>query len=175
MELKYEVTEEDIIKSTLYSIEDSPSRKRNYIRLMYLLPIVVSLLLLILSIVTSLKGTILWVVYVILFVLLWIIRFPKSYERKIRKDMEKIKKDEGVSYFIFKTTMIIEEENIKIIIENSKNEISTIETKKHNIKKVKVYDDMILIYKDSFDPHIVPTRYLTEETKIELLEELKTE
>ncbi len=81
MELKYEVTEEDIIKSTLYSVEDSPSRKRNYIRLMYLLPIVVSLLLLILSIATSLKGTILWVVYVILFVLLWIIRFPKSYEK----------------------------------------------------------------------------------------------
>lgn len=84
--------------------------------------------------------------------------------------IKKIKKDKGTTYIVYKETMIVEENNIKIISENSSNEISTAEIKKDSIKKVKVYDDMILIYNNSFDPHIVSTRNFTEEIKTELLE-----
>ena len=175
MELKYEVTEEDIIKGNLYDAKNSPSRKGIYNRLRYLLPVVIGSLIFVVSEITSLKNTVFWAVFAILYILMWIIIYPKSYEKQIRKDMERIKKDECVSSFIFKNTMIIEEKNIKIISENSNNESLTKEVKKDNIKKVKVYDDIILIYKNSFDPYIIPTRYLTEESKIELLEELKPE
>lgn len=87
--------------------------------------------------------------------------------------MNKRREDDGRSPITFKNTIIIEEKNIKIISENLSNNISTEEIKKDNIKKVKVYDDMILIYKNKFIPQLVPTRHLNEESKIELLEKLE--
>lgn len=172
MEFKYEVTEEDMIKGTLYNVKNSPERKKSYNRARYLLPAMAGFLLFNFNKITSVDNKLFWAVFAILFVLIWIIRFPKSYEKQIRKMMKKIKKDKGTTYIVYKETMIVEENNIKIISENSSNEISTAEIKKDSIKKVKVYDDMILIYNNSFDPHIVSTRNLTKESKIELLKKL---
>ena len=41
------------------------------------------------------------------------------------------------------------------------------------VQNIKIYDDMILIYLSGFTAHIVPTRYLTEETREELLGKLE--
>ena len=172
MELKYEVTEEDIIKGTLYNMKSSPEEKKDYCKVRYLLPIILGFILYNFNRLTSLDNKLFWAILSILFIIIWIIRFPKSYEKRIRKTLNKRREDDGRSPITFKNIIIIEEKNIKIISENSSNNISTEEIKKDNIQKVKVYDDMILIYKNKFIPHIVPTRYLTEESKIELLKKL---
>ncbi len=173
MELKYEVTEEDIIKGTLYNMKSSPEEKKDYCKVRYLLPIILGFILYNFNRLTSLDNKLFWAILSILFIIIWIIRFPKSYEKQIRKTLNKRREDDGRSPITFKNTIIIEEKNIKIISENLSNNISTEEIKKDNIKKVKVYDDMILIYKNKFIPQLVPTRHLNEESKIELLEKLE--
>lgn len=108
-----------------------------------------------------------WGIISILFILIWVVGFPKKYKKIIRKSAESMLKDGDNSSMICKNTMIIEEIVIKVI-----SEYSTEITSKEGIKEVRVYDDMILIYLSGFTAHIVPTRYLTKETKEELLEEL---
>jgi len=79
-------------------------------------------------------------------------------------------KDGDNSSIISQNTMIIEGNDIKVISEHS-TEI----TSKEGIKEVKVNDDMIVIYLSGFTAHIIPTRYLTEKVKDELLEKLEFE
>lgn len=73
-------------------------------------------------------------------------------------------KDGDNSSMLCKSSMIIKENNIEVITEHSTEVIS-----REGIKEVKVYEDMILFYLSGFTAHIVPTRYLTEKTKEELL------
>lgn len=103
----------------------------------------------------------------ILFIIIWIRGFPKRHERLIKKSVERMLKDGDNSSMICENTMIIGEEDIKVI-----NEHSTETTSKEGIKEVKVYDDMILIYLSGFTAHIIPTRYLTEENKEKVLKQL---
>ncbi len=81
MEFKYEVTEEDMIKGTLYNVKNSPERKKSYNRARYLLPAMAGFLLFNFNKITSVDNKLFWAVFAILFVLIWIIRFPKSYEK----------------------------------------------------------------------------------------------
>jgi hypothetical protein len=111
-----------------------------------------------------------WGIIAILFILIWIKGFPKIYERLIRKSAGDMLKDGDNSSIISQNTMIIEGNDIKVISEHS-TEI----TSKEGIKEVKVNDDMIVIYLSGFTAHIIPTRYLTEKVKDELLEKLEFE
>ena len=63
--------------------------------------------------------------------------------------------------------MLISDNEIKITSKHITEMIS-----KESIKDIKIYDDMILIYLSSVKVSFIPTRYLNEETKEELLKRL---
>lgn len=167
MELKYEVTEEDYVKFNIYHAKNSRSHKKTHNMLKYWIPVLCGVVIFFTGPSLYKQPKLYWGIIAILFMLIWIIRFPKTYEKLIKKSAKDMLKDGDNSSMICQNTMIIEENDIKVI-----NEHSTEITSKEGIKEVKVYDDMILIYLSGFTAHIVPTRYLTEETKKELLEKL---
>lgn len=111
-----------------------------------------------------------WIVIAVLFVVLWMITYPKQYKRLLKRQTKKLLQDGDNSSLFGKKTMIIDENNIKVISENSSET-----TSKESIKEVKVYKDMILVYLSGFTAHIIPTRYLDEETKKYLMDELVVE
>lgn len=168
MELKYEVTEEDYIKFNIHHAENSRSHKKTYNMLKYWIPILCGIAIFFIGPSLYKQPKLYWGIIAILFICIWIIRFPKTYEKLIRKSAKGMLKDGDNSSMICQNTMIIEENDIRVISEHS-TEI----TSKEGIKEVKVYDDMILIYLSGFTAHIVPARYLTKETKAELLEKLE--
>jgi len=167
MEIKYEVTEEDYIKFNLHHAKNSKSHKRSYYTLKYLLSLIFGLAIYFIGSNLFNQPKLYWGIIAIMFVLVWIIRFPKTYEKLIRKSVESMLKDKDNSSMLCENTMIIGKDEIKVINEHSTETIS-----KEGIKEVKVYEDMILIYLNGFAAHIIPTRYLTEETKEKLLKEL---
>lgn len=168
MELKYEVTEEDYIKFNIYHAKNSRAHKKTYNMLRYLASILCGIVIYFTGPSLYKQNKLYWGIIAILFMLIWIIRFPKTYEKLIKKSTKDMLKDGDNSSMICQNTMIIEGNEIKVI-----NGHSTEITSKKGIKEVKVYDDMILIYLSGFTAHIVPTRYLTEETEKELLEKLE--
>lgn len=167
MEIRFEVTEEDYIRFNIYHAKSSKAHKKTYNMLKYWTPILCGAVIFIVGPNLYKQPKIYWGIIAILFIVIWIKRFPKVYERLIRKSVKNMLKDGDNSSVICKNTMIINENNIEVNSEHS-SEI----TSKEGIKDVKVYDDMILIYLSGLSAHIVPTRYLTKETKDELLQEL---
>jgi hypothetical protein len=101
-------------------------------------------------------------------VLIYFITYPKQYKRLIIKETKKVLQEGDNSSIFGKKTIIIEEDDLKVISEDS-----TETTSKASIKDIKVYDDMILIYMSGITAHIIPTRYLDEETKNNLLDKLR--
>ena len=99
--------------------------------------------------------------------LLFIIRFDKIYEKLIRKTIKANLKAKDNSSLFGKRTMLISDNEIKITSKHITEMIS-----KESIKDIKIYDDMILIYLSSVKVSFIPTRYLNEETKEELLKRL---
>lgn len=168
MEINYEVTEEDYIKFNIYHAKDSGSHKRAYNIMKYWISILCGAVIFFVGPSLYKQPKIYWGIIAIIFILIWIIRFPKTYKKLIKKSAKDMLKDGDNSSMICKNTMIIEENDIKVI-----NEHSTEITSKEGIKHIKIYDDMILIYLSGFTAHIVPTRYLTEETREELLGKLE--
>lgn len=167
MELKYEVTQEDYISFNIHHAENSKSHKKTYNIMKYLVSTLSGVAIFFIGSNLYKQPKIYWGIIAILFIFLWIKGFPKTYEKLIRKSVKDMLKDGENSSIICKNTMVIGEDNIEVI-----SETSTEITLKKGIKEVKVYDDMILIYLSGFSAHIVPTRYLTEESKVELLEKL---
>lgn len=167
MELKYEVTEEDYIQFNIYHAENSKSHKKAYNMLKYYIPILCGIIIYFTGPSLFKQPKLYWGIIAILFIIIWIRGFPKRHKKIIRKSVESMLKDGDNSSMICENTMIVGEDDIKVINEHS-TEITSLE----GIKEVKVYDDMILIYLSGFTAHIVPTRYLTEEDKEKILEKL---
>ncbi len=167
MELKYEVTEEDYIKFNIYHANNSKSHKKQYNIMKYLLSIICGMAIFFIGPSLYNQPKLYWGIIAILFIGGWIIGFPKTYERIIKKSVKEMLKDGDNSAMICQNTMIIEGNDIKVI-----NEHSTEITSKEGIKTVKVYEDMILIYLSGFTAHIIPTRYLNDETRKCFLDEL---
>ncbi len=111
-----------------------------------------------------------WGVISILFVVVWMVAYPRLYKRLIKLDVQKILRKGDTSFLFGKKTMIIDDKNIRIVTKKSSEIIS-----KDSIKDININDDMILIYLSAVTAHIIPTRYLDEETKKSLLEKLGVE
>lgn len=169
MEFNFEVTEEDYIKFNLYHYENSPSQKRTYHLLRYLVPLLASAP--IYAVGTSIfeQPKIYWIVIAILFIAAWIITYPTQYRKLVIKQTEKMLKEGDNSSLFGKKIMLIDENDIKVHSESTSETIS-----RKSIKVVKVYDDMILIYLSGITAHIIPTRYLSDESKNSLIKELGT-
>lgn len=167
MEINYEVKEEDYIKFNIHHARNLNFHKKTYLIIKYLLPLFCAIAIFFIGQGLFKQPKFYWSVISILYISIWIIKFPKIYERLITKSSKEMLKSGDSSSILCKNKMIIDEKYIKVISEHS-TEI----TSKEGIKEVKVYDDMVLIYLSGFTAHIVPTRYLSSETKEELLKEL---
>lgn len=167
MEINFEITEEDYIEFNLYHIENSPSQKRTYNILRYILPIVFSIPIYAAGTALWKQPKIYWIIVSLLFIIIWSVTYPKQHKKLIKKETRKLI-DEGDNSSIFgKKTMVIEEDNIKVIGEFITETIS-----RKSIQNIKIYDDMIAIYLSAFTAQIIPVRYLDKESKENLLNEL---
>ena len=167
MEIKYELLEEDYIKFNLYHMENSSSNKSTYYTLKFLLPIIAGAVMFTIGSFLFDQPKLYWGIVAILFISIWILRFKNIFERIIKKSVKKMLKEGDNSSMLCEYTMTVNDEDIHIIGKHSSETIS-----RSGIKDVKVYDDLILIYVSSVQAHIIPTRYLTDHTKAELLKEL---
>lgn len=167
IEIKFEITEDDYIKFNLYHIENSPSQKRTYNLLRYVIPLLFSMPIYAIGISLFKQPSIYWIIIATLFVLVWIITYPNQYKKLIRKQTKKILQEGDNSSFFGKKTMVIDDNNIKVFSEFTSETIS-----KKSIKTIMVYDDMILVYLSGFTAQIIPTRYLNDESQKYIMKEL---
>lgn len=167
IEVKFEITEEDYIKFNLYHIENSPSQKKIYNLLRYVMPIAFTIPIYAIGTGLFKQPSSYWIVMATLFALAWIIKYPNRYKKSISKRTKKLLQEGDNSSIFGKKTMTIDENNIKVF-----SEFTSETTSRKSIKTIKVYDDMILIYLSGFTAIIIPTRCLNDETKEYLMKEL---
>lgn len=167
MEINYEITEKDYVNYNLYSLS---GLKNNHFIMRYCYPIAVGFILFMLlflifdkNIFAGLFSAIISVV----FILFWIINYEKIYKKSIADNAMAVLKKGDNSFILGKRTMIISEDDLKVI-----SDYSTTIVLKEGIKDIKVYEDMILIYLSFVNAIIIPTRSLTEEIKEEFLEKI---
>ena len=168
LEIKFEITEEDYINFNLHHVGDSPSQKKTYNILRYLLPIICTIPIYSIGTVLFKQPKVYWAIIAILFLLIWIITYPKQHTKLITREAKKMLKEGDNSSIFGDKTMIIDKETMKVF-----NETSSETTSRSSIKDIKLYDDMILIYLNSITAEIVPTRCLDENQKNFLIEDLK--
>lgn len=167
MEIKFEITEEDYIKFNLYHAENSPSLKRTHNLIRYVLPLLCAVPIYSIGTYIFKQPRIYWSFIAILFVAIWILIYPPKYKRLIQKQIKKLLHEGDNSSIFGKKTLLIEADNIKVISELSSEAIS-----KKSIKAIKVYDDMVLIYLSGFTAIIIPSRYLNDESREYIMNEL---
>lgn len=169
MEINYEITEKDYVNYNLYSLSGLKNKNNHFI-MRYCYPIAVGFILFMLlflifdkNIFAGLFSAIISVV----FILFWIINYEKIYKKSIADNAMAVLKKGDNSFILGKRTMIISEDDLKVI-----SDYSTTIVLKEGIKDIKVYEDMILIYLSFLNAIIIPTRSLTEEIKEEFLEKI---
>lgn len=169
MTFDFEITKEDYINFNLHHLNDSPAQKMNYSILRYLIPILFSIPIFLISTIALNQPSILGISIAVAFVAVWIYVYPKRYKKVVAKQAEKLLEEADDTQILGKRTMEIEGDIIKVF-----NMSSADVTLKENIKDIKVYEDMILIYLSEVAAQIVPTRNLNKEEKTRLLSELKS-
>lgn len=75
----------------------------------------------------------------------------------VKNETEKLINENDNSELFWKKNMTINDEYITMPNKSTSEKIS-----KDDIKDVKIYDDMIIIYTSSITAHIIPTRYLNK-------------
>ena len=158
MEINFEVTKEDYIKFNLYHVENSPSQKRNFILLRYLVPVLFSIPIYFIGTNLFKQSSVYWAIVAVLFSVIWIITYPKQYRALVKKETEKLISEGDNSEIFGQKNMIIDDEAVIIHHKSSSERIL-----KNAIKDVKVYDDIIIIYLSSITAIIIPTRYLDKD------------
>lgn len=143
---------------------NSPSQKKTYNLLRFIVPLLFSVPIYTIGTTVFKQPEIYWMISALLFIIFWIIYYPKQFRKTIKKQTKKLLLEGDNSSFFGKKTMIIDENNLKVISADSTEVISL-----KSIKFVKVYDDMILIYLSAVTAQIIPTRYLNENSKRYLL------
>lgn len=168
MKIDYEITKEDFISYNLHCMDNSKSEKKkmNIIRIFTALCLGYLVSLLCFNIFeydfyycSNFIG--------IAAGLIWFFVYPKMYQLQIKNSAKNMLKEFQNSNFISKRSITVDEENI--IIES---EISIQIIKKHFIKEVKEYPDMILIYFKGMTVSFIPTRFLNGDLNDCFLKEL---
>ena len=86
MEINFEVTKEDYIKFNLYHVENSPSQKKNFILLRYLVPVLFSIPIYFIGTNLFKQPSVYWAIVAVLFSVIWIITYPKQYRALVKKE-----------------------------------------------------------------------------------------
>lgn len=133
MEIKFAITEEDYINFNQHHLENSPSQKRTYNILRYILPMFAALPIYAIGTLIFKQPKIYWVIVALVFAVIWIIGYPNQHKKLIRRETKKML-DEGDNSSMFgKKTMVIDEETMKVFDENSSET-----TSRKNIQDIKV-------------------------------------
>lgn len=164
MEINFKVTEEDYIQFNLHHLENSPSQKRLYTILRFIVPMLSSLVVYFSGTRLFNQPSLYWIIVAIVFAVGWIIYYPKEYKRSIVKQVKKMLK-EGDNSAVFTDKKLVVEGNDISFIDCYTTEILT----KESIQSVKVFDEMIVLYVGSVSAHIIPTRGINGEKRKELL------
>lgn len=167
MIINYELTEEDFIQFNVHHIEDSPSQKKMYWVLRILMPLLFSVA--IYSIGTGLfnQSYIYWSLISISFFIAWVIFYPIQHKKIILNQTRKMLSEGDNSSLFGEKILTVKEDVITVTGENEHEQF-----KRENIKKIKQYNDMLLLYNSSVSAMIIPTRNLTE-TEIDYVKNLK--
>lgn len=170
MEINYELTEEDYIKFNLYHIQNSPSQKKIYLFIRFVLPVIFALPIYFIGTGVFQQPRIYWLIIAILFAAGWPIAYPKRHKKMVEKQTKKLLHEGDNSSFFGKKTMSIDKSCIKIIGEHTSQTIS-----RENIKTIKIFDNLVILYLSAVSAQLIPTGNLNGETKKQLLNELGLE
>ena len=160
MEIKYNLKEEDYINFNLHHIQNSPSQRRIFNILRFVVPFLGGFIMYYIGTRQFKQPGIYWVVIAVLFIVLWTIFYPRRHEKSIKRQVRKmLSEGDNTSLFVEKT-LLLEEDSIEILAGPTSERIL-----RNNVKDIKVYNDIVVIYLSSINAHIIPTRYLADETK----------
>lgn len=169
MEIKYELLEDDYIKFNLYHLRNSSTYKKQVYIVKYVVNTVLAFMMFCIGTFIFNQSMLIWFVISILFLIIQIKTNDKQNEKRVVKQTKKLLK-EGDNKNLF-TRKILRVDNEKIYI---KSEFSEVVKDKKSIVKIKVYDDLLLLYENSVTAIIIPTRYLESDTIDELINDLKS-
>ncbi len=168
MKINFEIAKEDYINFNIYHLENSKAQKKTFNTHRYIMPLIFSIPLYCIAVSSLEKSRIYGITVAIIFSVVWILRYPKRYKKIIAKSVDKnLSEGDNSSIFGKKSLEIIDE--TLVIKGDSISETVLIES----IKEIKVYKDMILIYISGFAAHIIPRRYLDEDTEKRFIEQLR--
>lgn len=165
MDINYELTEEDYVLFNLYHNEQSPSQKRLYWTMRYILPALFVVPIYFIGTRVFNQAGIYWAIIALVFVVGWALYYPKEHKKLIRKQVLKMLREGDNSSFFSEKSLSVQGETITIVDADSTHTLT-----KESIKSVKVYDEMIILYVSAVSAHIIPTRYIDGETRGKLLE-----
>lgn len=133
----------------------------------YVVPLLFSIPIYAIGTVLFKQPELYWIIVAIAFVLYWMITYPKKHKRLVKKQIGKMLEEGDNSSLFGQKTILFNEDTIEIIGENTSEKFA-----KSSIKNIKEYEDMILLYVSGISAQIIPTRYLNEESKKFLLNEI---
>ncbi|MFO8068413.1 MAG: YcxB family protein [Alkalibacterium sp.] len=168
MTIDYELSEEDFIQFKLHLIEESPSQKKMFWVLRILLPLLFAVV--IYSVGTALFNQlfIYWSIIAIGFFIVWVIYYPTQHKKILLKQTRKLVSEKDNSSLFGKKTLTINDDVITVTGENEQVQIN-----RENIKTIKDYKEMIVLYNSSVSAIIIPKKNLTSD-EIELLMNLNS-
>lgn len=158
MEIYYELHEDDYIKFNLYHLRESEVyKKRVYIQ-KYLLNTVLAFMMFCIGTFVFNQSMLCWFLIALLFLIIQIITNEKQNEIREIKQIKKYLKEGDNRNLFSKKILKIDDEKIYI-----KSEFSEVVKDKKSIVKIKVYEDLLLLYENSVTAIIIPTRYLEKD------------
>ncbi|WP_225744894.1 YcxB family protein [Marinilactibacillus sp. Marseille-P9653] len=155
--IEYEITEEDYINFNLHHVQNSPSQKKLFNLVAYILPVLLVPGVYFLGTEIFEQSGLYWAIMAVGIYVLWIYVYPKIYRKTLKNQSLKLLKEGDNSSLFGKKKLNIMEDPWLVIEEDMTSSLP-----KSRIKEVKEYDDMILLYLSAVSVHIIPKRYLSE-------------
>ncbi|WP_423189796.1 YcxB family protein [Alkalibacterium sp. f15] len=156
MIINYELIEEDFLRFNLHHIEESPSQKKIYWGLRILLPLFCAVVIYLVGTALFDQAYVYWSILAIGFFIGWVSYYPTQHKKILLDQTRKLLSEGDNSSLFGKKTMTIKEDVVTVTGEDEQVQI-----KRENIKTIKQYEEMILLYNSSVSAIIIPTRNLT--------------
>lgn len=168
MEVTYVLTEEDYIAFNINHIENSPSQKKVFLLVRYLLPFVCAVVAYLVGTRVFNQPEVFWLFFsFLLMVGLWFY-YPKVYEDSIRKQAIRLLNEGDNSSLFGEKKLMIGQDFIQMIGADASESIIY----RKNIKEIKEYTNQIILYLSAVQGIIIPTKNLDQNSLIELREAL---
>lgn len=151
MELRYELTKEDIISFNMYHLKHSPTMKKQYMFLRIAPPVIF-----ILSGIVFLKSSYIHLALFTLLAIIWYFYYEKRYNHYIKKQIDKMLSEEKNNGMIGEQTITITENAI-----TETNSYATSEYKNKFLNKIGENEHYYFLYLSSVTAMIIPKNVFT--------------